>query len=228
MNASFNITVTYRSDVEVILLSVSLTIIIALSLCGNFLLILAFIRNYRLRASFANKLIMSLAVADFLTAALPLTYQLSTVINVHLISNEGLLCTIGGLTSYSFFFTSVYTLVMLGIDRFIALGFPLRYNSYINMKVQIFMISYPWFHGFMFLILTGSLLKVDYNPTSYDCSLSWSDRPMSFTLTILLIHIGAPLFLLIVLNTWTQCLVRAQNRHMMALVCREIDIRRGK
>ncbi|KAK3733196.1 hypothetical protein QZH41_007271 [Actinostola sp. cb2023] len=45
-------------------------------------------------ACFANKLIMSLAMADFLTAAFPLSYQLATVIDVRIISDGGVLCTI--------------------------------------------------------------------------------------------------------------------------------------
>ncbi|XP_020910880.1 melanopsin [Exaiptasia diaphana] len=212
MNRTNNDTIT-RSSLEIISLSVSLAIIVALSLFGNFLLILAFIRNGRLRASFANKLIMSLAMADFLTAAFPLTYQLATVINNDIIRNGGFLCTVGGLTSYSFFFTSVFTLVMLSVDRFLALGFPLRYNRWMNPKTKVVIIAYPWIHGALFFILCAATLEVTYQP--FDCSLSWSTRPLAFTLSIMMIHVGFPLCILIALNTWTQILVRAQNRRIM-------------
>ena len=188
---------TLRSNVEIISLSVVLAIIIVLSVCGNFLLILAFIRNQRLLSSFANKLIMSLAMADFLTAVFPLSYQLATVIDVRIISDGGVLCTIGGLTSYSFFFISVFTLVMLSVDRFVALGFPLRYIQLMKPKLKVFMIAYPWVHGTLFSIICASFLEIKFSPDSFDCGLSWRKRSMAFTLSILLFHVVIPLILIV-------------------------------
>jgi hypothetical protein len=211
-----------RSSIESITLSVSLALIIAFSVFGNFLLIISFLKNKRLRASFANKLILSLAVADFTTASFPMSYQLATILNVKIISNGGVICTIGGLASYSFFFTSTFTMVMLCIDRFVALGYPLQYNLRMTSKVKIFMITYPWIHGALFFILCGSILEVKFDRKGLDCGLSWSERPMVFTLSILLIHVGIPFVLLLVLNTWTLCLVRAQNRQILNYDKREL------
>ncbi|XP_031554116.1 melanopsin-like [Actinia tenebrosa] len=204
-----------RSSVELITLSLSLALIIALSVFGNLLLILSIFKNERLRASFANKLILSLAIADFLTASFPMSYQLATVVNVNIISNGGVVCTIGGLATYSFFFTSTFTMIMLCIDRFVALGYPLHYNLRITSRVKIFMIAYPWVHGSLFAILCGSLLDINFDPKGLDCGLGWHKRPMAFTLSVLMIHVGMPFVLLLVLNTRTLFLVRAQNRQIL-------------
>lgn len=211
-----------RKKEETIGLSVSLAVIIAFSVFSNFLLIFVFLKNKRLRDSFANKLILSLAVADFTTASFPLSYQLATILDVTIISNGGLLCSIGGLLSYSTFSVSVLNMVMLSVDRFVALGYPLQYNLRMTSKVKIFMITYPWIHGALFFILCGSILEVKFDRKGLDCGLSWSERPMVFTLSILLIHVGIPFVLLLVLNTWTLCLVRAQNRQILNYDKREL------
>lgn len=212
-----------RSKLEIIAFSVSLAIIIFLSLCGNFLLISAFIRSRRLRYSFANKLIMSLAVTDFMTAAFPLSYQLSTVIDVKLISHGGLLCQLGGMASYAFYFISLATLVMLSVDRFIALGFPLRYRYMMNQRVKVAMVSFPWCHGTLFVILCVSFMEIKFHLNGFDCGLEWSSLPMVFNLGMLMIYLGIPLILLTVLNTWTLILVRGQNKRILDYRLRDVQ-----
>lgn len=212
-----NKTVNTRSKEENIGLSVSLAFIIVASLVGNFLLIFIFIKNARLRSSIANKLIMSLAAADFMTAAFPLIYQFVTIIDVSVISQGGFLCTLGGLFSYTTFSISIMTMVMLTIDRFLALGYPMRYTAFVTPRVKLAMITYPWLHGALLTIGFAPTGYVTFDPEGLDCGLTWRERAIAFAASFMAIHVALPFVVLLVLNSRTLWLVRKQNRSILQM-----------
>jgi hypothetical protein len=200
------------SPEETITFSLIFSMIMIASLLGNLLIIVVFVKAKRLISSFANKLVLSLAVADLATALFPMNYQLAAVVDVSLISREGVLCTMGGLSSYTGFLISILTMVMLSVDRFIALGYPLKYNLRISSSVKAFMIAYPWIHGALFGIFCGIFIKIKFDPGSMDCGLSWKERHVGFVIFVLFIHFVVPFAMLTVMNAMTLRLVRCQNR----------------
>lgn len=211
MNQTFNF--TGRSKEEIIGLSVSLSIIITMSLIGNSLLLLIF-KDHRLRSIFANKLIMNLAIADFLTAAFAMTYQLATVIDVHLISDSGMLCKLGSMISYVTFSISVVSMMLLSLDRYIALGYLLKYQTKLTPIVKCFLLAIPWTWGLIVTsIFTVFLSKFNFDLVGLDCGLLWSPRPYGFA-AIMSFQVGIPFSSLLALNLRTLCLVRKQNRSM--------------
>lgn len=210
----------FRSKTFVITLSFFMALIIILSVSGNILMISAIMRSHRLRSAFANKLITSLALSDFLTAAIPLTYQLVTVLDISLISNGGLLCTIGGLSAYAFFYVSLMTMVMLSVDRFVALGFPLQHSLRMTFKVRTVMLSFPWVHTTLFCIFALIYTDIEFDWESMSCGFSWDKVPMGFTLYLLLVHVSIPFVVLFVLCSWTVRLVRLQNKEILRLQAR--------
>ncbi|XP_048575771.1 rhodopsin, GQ-coupled-like [Nematostella vectensis] len=210
----WNNTTLSRSPQEILALASSLSIIIILSISGNALVIYVFITNRQLCSSLSNKLILSLAVADLTTAAFPMLYQLITVADVSLIQHGGPLCSVGGVASYSFFFVSVITLVMLSVERFLALGFPLKYSSIVSRRVKAFIIWYPWLHSLVFAVLCLAWFGIKYDPHGFDCGLRWRTRPFYFTFSVVFIHIALPLTLLTALNICTLCLVRRQHQRI--------------
>lgn len=215
-NNSTNSSHHMRSQASTVLLSFFMSIIILLSVVGNILLISAIVRSHRLRSSFPNKLITSLAIADLLTASFPLTYLLATVINVNLISNGGLLCVMGSLSAYTFFYVSVLTMVMLSVDRFIALGFPLQYSIRVTSKVRLTMLAYPWVHSACFCVFSLIYTDIEFEWESMACGFPWKKIPQGFTLYLLLFHVSIPFGLLFLLSSWTVHLVRAQNKEILS------------
>lgn len=203
---------TTWSPEETVSLSVIISLVMISSFLGNLLIILVFVKYKRLLSSFANKLVLSLAVADLATTCFPVNYQLAIVLDITLVSKEGMLCTIGGLASYAIFLISILTKVMLSIDRFIALGYPLKYNLRIKSSVKAFMVAYPWIHGVLFGVFCGILIDIKFDPASRDCGLVWRERHIGFTISVLIAHFVLPLALLVVMNAMTLRLVRSQNR----------------
>lgn len=203
-----------RSKTAVIIFSFFISVIIFLSVCGNVLLISAILKSPRFRSSFPNKLIVSLAMADFLTAAFPLSYQLATVVNIHLISNGGLLCKVGGLATYALFYASLLNMVMLSLDRFVALGLPLQYSLRMTFKIRTVILAYPWIHSALFYIFCFIFVDVEFEWKSLACGFTWDKAPLGFNLYVLLVHVTLPFIVLTVLCAWTVHLVRSQNKQL--------------
>jgi len=111
-----------------------------------------------------------------------------------------------------FFLVSILTMMMLSVDRFMALGYPLKYNLHLTDKVKFFMITYPWVHGSVFGILCGTFFPIRFDPVSMDCGLNWKERQLWFIITVLTINFVIPFTLLAVMNLMTLRLVRCQNR----------------
>lgn len=204
-----------RSKEEWITLSVLTFLVMLLSLCGNLLIVVVLLKTRRLRCTFANQLVLSLAITDVATAVLPMNYQLATFLKVSLISREGLVCMAGGLSSYVLFLISMFTLVMLSIDRFLALGCPLKYVLHLTIKVKAIMIAYPWIHGALFGILCGVFVPIKFDPMSMDCGIGWKNREDWFIVSVLSVNFVVPFVLLTIMNVMTFRLVRSQNNNSL-------------
>lgn len=143
-------------------LAVTLGIIIIFGLCGNLLVIIAILRFKRLRRSVNSYLILNLAICDFLTAFLNMPYHLATVLDVSIIADDGLLCKVGGILSYPFYISSTVTLVMLAVERHIAVSYPLRYLTHVTSRTISMMICYSWFQGVLFTIFFSFLGNIEF------------------------------------------------------------------
>lgn len=204
------------SKEELVTLSAVISIIITVSLLGNLLIIIVLLKGKRLRSNFANQLVLSLAITDVTTAFFPMNYQLATFVDISLITNGGLLCSAGGLISYVLFLVSILTLVMLSLDRFMALGKPLKYNQHLTVKLKTFIITYPWAHGSIFGVLCGVFIPIKFDPVSMDCGLGWKDRQLWFIVIVFALNFVIPFVVLAVMSVMTFRLVKNQNKILVA------------
>lgn len=188
------------SLLEKVLLAIFLVVIIVFGTVGNIFVIVATAKFQRLRRNISNFLLLNLAISDLLSSAVIMPYQLATVINVDIIRYNGTLCEIGGALTYPILLTSTLTLVMLAIDRFIAMSDPLRYRARVTHKTIYTMIAYTWLHSAFFTLVTLLLVKMEFDKVSRDCGVAWEKSPLWFAILSMILNIVGP-FLFVALTS---------------------------
>lgn len=113
--------------------------------CGNCLTIAAVQLSRRLRSVVSNLFILSLAISDLLVG-LTIPYHLAFYLDVTL-GESHFVCIM------KFFFNivaccvSIWNLIAIAIDRYIAIVYPLHYSRWITKRVAITVIIFGWISG---------------------------------------------------------------------------------
>lgn len=119
--------------------------IFILILCGNCLTIAAVQLSRRLRSVVSNLFILSLAISD-LVVGLTIPYHLVFYIFESLRESH-FICIM------KFFFNivaccvSVWNLIAIAVDRYIAIVYPLHYSRWITRRVAVTIIAFGWLMG---------------------------------------------------------------------------------
>lgn len=115
-------------------------------LCGNILTILAVRYSRRLRSVISNHFVLSLAISDILVG-LTLPYHLTFYLGSDLGSSKHW-CLL------RFFFVimaccvSIWNLIAIALDRYIAICYPLHYSRYMTRRVALTLMAIGWIVGF--------------------------------------------------------------------------------
>lgn len=204
----------FWTETEKLCLALTLGVIIIFGLCGNLLVIIVILRFKRLRRYASSYLILNLAISDFLTASTNMPYHLATVLDLSIISGNGLLCKVGGILSYPFYISSTVTLVMLAIERHIAVSDPLRYLSRVTSRTIAFMITFSWFQATFFTSLFAILGNVEFSNNSLDCGVTWEGTPLWLSLLALILNVAFPYLLLLIMSLRVMLIARRQMRRI--------------
>ncbi|CRK90717.1 CLUMA_CG004410, isoform A, partial [Clunio marinus] len=114
-------------------------------LCGNILTILAVRFSRRLRSVISNHFVLSLAISDILVG-LTLPYHLTFYLGSELGSSKHW-CLL------RFFFVimaccvSIWNLIAIALDRYIAICYPLHYSRYMTRKIALCLMAFGWIVG---------------------------------------------------------------------------------
>lgn len=195
-------------------LAVTLGFLIIFGLCGNLLVTIVILRFKRLRRYVNSYLILNLAISDFLTTSISMPYQLATVLDLSIISHNGVLCKVGGILSYPFYISSTVTLVMLAIERHIAVSDPLRYVSRVTTRTISIMIAFAWFQAVFFCILFAILGNVEFSKKSFDCGVTWEGTPLWLRLLALIMNVVLPHLLLLIMSLRVLTIARKQMKRI--------------
>ena len=120
-------------------------VLVTLIIAGNILTIWIFFKRRRQKRSYS--LLISLAVADLLVGIFAVPFCIKAVVS----------------QGYAWFFvsisadiftgiTSIYTLVVISLERMFAVGWPLRHRT-VNYRVYVCAISIPWIIAAIFTTL---------------------------------------------------------------------------
>lgn len=138
------------------------------SVCGNGLVLYVIYRNKTLQ-TFTNYLIASLATADLLVGFLGVP---SVIINyVGLPRNfNGCLFTICMIVIATDI--SIFSLLAIGIERFLAIKYPLRHRRWMNGETAVAMIVVVWVAGIVvgLVPMFGWHLGKPSNMSDFDCA----------------------------------------------------------
>lgn len=201
-----------RSLEERIILALILGLIIICGVIGNAFVIAATIKFERIRRTNSNFLLLNLAIADFLSSSLIMPYHLATVIDLDIVSSNGLVCWIGGAITYPILIASTLTVVMLAADRYIAMMDPLRYKARITFRTILYMICYTWLHAVFFAILSAALMRIEFDKVSLDCGVSWDKTPLWFGIISMVINIVAPFIFMACTSLKVLAIARKQHK----------------
>lgn len=167
--------------------NISLALISALAIFANFIVIILIGKKSDFRKKTNSSLMIALAVQDILTAiglciipGFVLTKDTYRLPENRIM--QDLYCWIiwSRYITFALAITSVYTCLMLAIDRWVAVFKPLFYRSFSRSKKVISsMLIFPWLVGFSFEINTASHATYYMNNNNNICK--WKDDGVSLT-----------------------------------------------
>uniref|UniRef100_A0A1B0GHV7 G-protein coupled receptors family 1 profile domain-containing protein n=1 Tax=Lutzomyia longipalpis TaxID=7200 RepID=A0A1B0GHV7_LUTLO len=115
-------------------------------LCGNTLTILAIRYSRRLRSAISNLFVLSLAISD-IVVGFTLPYHLAFYVGSSL--GKVNWCLLRFFLIILACCTSIWNLIAIAVDRYIAIIYPLHYSRYMTKKVALFLCSIGWMLGIL-------------------------------------------------------------------------------
>ena len=137
-------------------------LIVALGLLGNLLVIVVIMKNEKMRST-TNILILNLAIADlcFIVFCVPFT---ATAYAMPTWPFGTIWCKVVQYLMYVCAYASVYTLVIMSLDRYLAVVHPIQSMSYRTQKNTVYILVALW--G---VVLIGHVpLLIQHDVISYD------------------------------------------------------------
>ncbi|XP_022102075.1 G-protein coupled receptor 161-like [Acanthaster planci] len=120
----------------------SLLVILIAAFLGNGVIFLVFIRKPSL-LSVSNRFVLHLAVCNFLMCAVVMPpVSISVVSTDWMLTDQS--CTITGFLNVLLFAAIIFTLVMITVDRYVAVMLPLRYYIYMTTRRAAMMMLVVW------------------------------------------------------------------------------------
>ena len=113
-------------------------ILTVISILGNTITLVAMVKNRRLRRK-ENALIVSLAVSDLLVGIL--TFLNNILIGTNVLKHGW---TALAMSSMIAIIVSLVHMVVIGLNRFIAVVLPLRYSTLVTKRTIIIMVAMTW------------------------------------------------------------------------------------
>ncbi|XP_055006991.1 trace amine-associated receptor 13c-like [Boleophthalmus pectinirostris] len=142
--------IKHQADIfEIDLVSVLLSLLSTITAALNLLVIIS-ISHFRQLHSTTNLILLSLAVSDFLVGLVVIPI-LATMWKVCWYSGE-LLCGLVYLVPSTAIMASVGTVVLISVDRYVAICDPLHYPTRMTEKVVGVSISVCWIYAFFYAI----------------------------------------------------------------------------
>ncbi|KAI4900223.1 hypothetical protein NFI96_006414 [Prochilodus magdalenae] len=171
-----------------VLLYVCAAAAVLLTVCGNLLIIISVCHFKQLHTP-TNMLVLSLAVSDLLVGALVLPTVLIRNIESCWVFKR-VYCICFQLSSYFLTSTSIYTIVLIAVDRYFALSNPFLYTKAVSVSAMCAVVLCDWFVLLSYNIALQyvSLPFVDLIACAGDCFLLldevWSLVDLLFTFVL--------------------------------------------
>ncbi|XP_072043459.1 G-protein coupled receptor 161-like [Amphiura filiformis] len=211
---------------------VTLILILVAAFIGNILVLVVFLRKPSL-LSVSNRFILQLTLCNFCMTVLLMPSAVATTLHEQwLFSHAWCVCT--GFFIVLFFAATIFTLVMITVDRYVAVVTPLHYYQRITSKRSYLMLISVWFIAAL-LALPPLIVQdsINYHEYRYSCTIgSRANHIFTYGYNIFLILCGflVPLsvmsFAYYRIYTAARDLV-ARDRHRWYVLSDEETVRRA-
>ena len=171
---------------------------VLVAVVGNCLVLVAIYRFRRLR-TISNFIILNLSITDLLFSltATPATVYMWS--RQHVKESNGL-CIFVGVEAGFLSFVSIYTLVFVSVERFLATNYPLKHRSAFTKKtVKIGLLVIWIFSAALSCITFITVKKPVYVEEFYHCILDW-ERISEVSVVMLVFGIILPFLTLVCCN----------------------------
>ena len=205
-----NSTISLRHDEDIsipvpdtfkALASVAISVVALSSILGNMLVITTFVKTEKLQTS-TNYYITSMAVSDLIWVATNWPIYLSSRLAVFgKTALPDFACKLGNYLTFVSLTVSVFSLVLITVDRFIVSVFPLKVTM-ISGRIRVALISVAWIMpmGFLAPFLHFSRIA-EGSDEPYLCATDMNSalRAQYIFVGFVLVYI-APLIIIVILN----------------------------
>ena len=155
MNNSGNVTDEKEQSsgfpVVAVVQSVFLAMVMVVGAIANSFICRCILAHRSLRTN-TNSFIFNLAATDFLLSVLCMPFALVSAITGMWVFGKAM-CVLTGFLLSVLCITSILTLALVAIDRYLAICRPLKYCTLITQRSSLGMIVYVWFHAAVCAIL---------------------------------------------------------------------------
>uniref|UniRef100_A0A3B4A8W4 G-protein coupled receptors family 1 profile domain-containing protein n=1 Tax=Periophthalmus magnuspinnatus TaxID=409849 RepID=A0A3B4A8W4_9GOBI len=168
------------------LLSYNLLSLISLLTVTMNLLVIISIAHFRQLHSPTNLLILSLAVSDFLVGLLLIPVEILLTEACWIVGST--LCALYYMTDFTICSSSIGNIVLISIDRYLAICDPLHYNTKVTVNRVRFCVCACWLCALIYnsLILKDFLIDPDAHSSCYgECVAGSILGPLLFSLYML-------------------------------------------
>ena len=202
-----------QSTVEIVIKSIFMSVFIVLAIIGNIIVCIA-IKKYKRLQTMTNYYVFNLAIADLLYGLTGMPMLLITTVAGRWILGPAL-CQLSGTLQTLFVLVSIWTLCLIGVNRYFAVGKHSSYKSIYKKKRVFISIGSVWFTAGLISIAPhfgwSSILQGDNF-----CTINGKDD-ISYSIFVILFAYIAPLVLLTGLYTKIFFLLKEHEKKMTAM-----------
>ena len=173
--------------------------IIIISTTGNSMVVIAIYRFHNLR-TISNLIILNLSITDLLFSLLVIPSNASTWFTERS-NSPTLLCSFIGVSGELLSLVSIYSLVFISLERFLATSYPLKHRSKFTKTTVKIVISVIWLFSTIVCCCTIITGRYIYMENFFHCVLDWGSSKV-MTLVLTQIYFTLPLLLLVCFNVF--------------------------
>ncbi|XP_072015548.1 probable G-protein coupled receptor No18 [Amphiura filiformis] len=204
-----------RSDIWTASVAATLSLIAFLTIAGNILMMLSYVKDPRIRSSVGNFYVLNRAIADLMVGVFVIPFgAVSLIIGSWPFGDT--FCKLWTVVESSATFVSVLSLLLISLDRYWLVTKKLRYQKFQTQQRAAFLICCCWILCIVFYGVTvfawKPITKIDF-PVDLitECRLQ-STNNLYFAIVLFFVQFLLPLVLIAGLNRVVYRRIRARSR----------------
>lgn len=195
-----NLTIAAESDprsmLTVCVEATFLAVIILAAVVGNTLILASFYRFTCLQTK-TNAFVLNLAIADLFLAVFAMPFTFISSIKYEWVFGTAM-CHITAVLNSIFCEASILTLAFVSLERFLAIVYPLKYETLVTPKRVKFIIGYIWLQAIFCASSTFVFSRFTYLRFESICTVDWGHQ-IAYTLFFAIVFFYVPFLVTAVL-----------------------------